>query len=101
MILVPSSVIRQARKILKLNQSDFAQKLGKTQSVLSRYESGRVHAPSDIVMHCMHIIEKNTLLDNSDSMEEIILKIRRLDGSQHIKLREALNIFLDKLLCDT
>ncbi len=101
MIPVPSSVIRQARKILKLNQRDFAQQLGKTQSVLSRYESDRVHAPSDIVMRCMHIIEENSISDNSDSMEEIILKIRRLDGSQHTKLREALNILLDKLLSGT
>lgn len=81
-----------------LNQKDFAVKFGKTQSVLSRYESGRVHAPSDLLMHCMHIIDKNSISDNSDSMEEIILKMRKLDGNEHTKLREALNIFLDNLL---
>ena len=98
MIPAPSAAIRQARKILQLNQQEFAERFGKTQSVLSRYESGSVHAPSDIVMHCMHIINEESISTNSDDMEEIILKIRNLGGDQHIKLREALNIFLDKLL---
>jgi len=101
MTSTPASIIRQARLFLKLNQKDFAEQLGKTQSVLSRYESGDVQVPSNIVMHCMHILNKDSTPNNSDSMKEIILKIRTLDGDQHRKLREALNIFLDKFLGST
>lgn len=94
----PSSTITSARKLLQLNQEDFAKKLGKTQSVLSRYESGLVKPPSDIVMHCMHILNISDSEENSDSVDEIIHKIRALSDDKHTKLREALNIFLDSLL---
>lgn len=97
-MLNASTTILKARRILQLNQHDFAIKLGKTQSVLSRYESGDVQPPSDVIMHCMHILDEHSSLDYSDSVEEIVQKIRALNGDQYTKLREALNIFLDNLL---
>lgn len=94
----PSSTIIKARNFLKLNQIDFAKKLGKTQSVLSRYESGSVNPPSEVIMHCMHILNISSTAENSDNVDEIIQKIKALSGEKHSDLRKALNIFLDNLL---
>ena len=88
-----SSLVRRARKKLKLNQVDFSKKINKTQSVLSRYESGKVMPSHQIIMHCMHILSDAA---PSADIEEIVSKVRALDGEQHLKIREALNTLLDK-----
>ncbi|WP_080937509.1 helix-turn-helix domain-containing protein [Burkholderia plantarii] len=49
-------LVRDARRQLGLNQAKFALLLGKSQAVVSRYEKGRVDPPSDVVMHCVHIL---------------------------------------------
>ncbi len=46
-------------------------------------------------MHCMNILDNNP---SSDSMDELIEKITQLKGSQHSKLREALNVLLEGYL---
>ncbi|MES9964554.1 MAG: helix-turn-helix domain-containing protein [Candidatus Sedimenticola sp. 20ELBAFRAG] len=90
-----AQVLKSARKKLVLNQSDFAKQLGKTQGTLSRYESGDVPPPSEIIMHCMHILNSDP---TSDSVEDIIEKIGHLRGDRHWKLRRALNALLDSYL---
>lgn len=90
-----AEIIRRARKKLELNQKDFAGQLGKSQSVMSRYESGAVIAPSTVIMHCMHILnEQNAAAD----MDELIKKLQRLDKPQFAPLRSCLNQLLDALL---
>lgn len=90
-----SKIVRTARKLIGLNQADFADRIGKTQSVLSRYENGKVKPPSEIVIHCMHILSKDSF---SDDIEQIITKVRALDGEQHTKVREAISLLLDKCI---
>ncbi len=51
-------LVRHARRASGLNQANFAKKLGKSQGVVSRYEQGRVSPPGEVVMHCIHILEK-------------------------------------------
>jgi len=88
----PSKVIQEARHFLQLNQTVFAKQIGKTQTTLSRYESGKVEPPSSVLMHCTHILTND---DANDEIEQIIDKVRTLDGEQHKKFREALNVLLD------
>ncbi len=90
-----SSLVRGARNKLQLNQHDFAKEINKTQSILSRYECGKVVPPQKVIMHCMHILNDGS---TSADIEQIISKVRALDGEQHIKLREALNTLLDKCI---
>jgi len=52
-------LIQRARHASGLNQADFAKKVGKSQGVVSRYEQGLVSPPGEVVMHCMHILEKH------------------------------------------
>ncbi len=91
----PALIVRQARKLLQLNQNDFANRFNKSQGVLSRYETGAVSPPSDIIMHCMHILQNDA---EAYDIENLIEKIKLLEGEKYSKLREALSAFLDKLL---
>lgn len=93
----PRHIILQARKKLQLNQCSFAYKIGKTQSVLSRYESGKINPPWDIIIRCTNILNGDSTTDDDD-IEQIISKIRTLDGNQHIKLRQALNTLLNNCI---
>ncbi|MBV2139209.1 MAG: type II toxin-antitoxin system MqsA family antitoxin [Candidatus Thiodiazotropha sp. (ex Ctena orbiculata)] len=90
-----AELLRKARKKLALNQTDFAKQFGKTQCTLSRYESGNVPPPSEVIMHCMHILNSDP---TSDSVDDLIEKIGQLRGDKHLKLREALNALLDSYL---
>lgn len=91
----PSKLIQEARHYLQLNQTVFAKQIGKTQTTLSRYESGKVEPPSSVVMHCMHILTND---DANDEIEQIIAKIKTLDGEQHKKFREAINVLLSNCI---
>ena len=91
----PHQIIRQARHKLQLNQCLFAAELGKTQSVLSRYESGKVNPPTNIIIHCTNILNND---GTSDDIEQLITKIRSLNGDQHLKLRQALNTLLNNCI---
>ena len=52
-----AALIRQARAALGLSQAQFGDRLGRSQGVVSRYESGQVAPPADVIMHCMHVLE--------------------------------------------
>jgi DNA-binding XRE family transcriptional regulator len=52
----PAALVRHARRVLALTQADFAIRVGRTQTVISKYEAGLVDPPAEIIMHCMHVI---------------------------------------------
>jgi len=91
----PAQTIRLAREKKSMNQQEFAQHLGKTQSVLSRYENGKVNPPNEIYMHCMHIISEEK---TTSTIEQLINKVYLLDEEQYSQLRNALCILIDKCL---
>ncbi|MEJ2611203.1 MAG: helix-turn-helix domain-containing protein [Candidatus Thiodiazotropha sp.] len=88
----PAEIIRNARIKLQLNQKDFANSIKKTQSSVSRYESGDVPPPSQVIMHCMNILNKSP---SNNSVGDLIDKLSLLKGDEHSKLIEALNVLLD------
>lgn len=49
--------VRRARKARGMTQQAFAAELGKSQAVLSRYERGQVDPPTEVFMHCLHILD--------------------------------------------
>ena len=51
-----TDLVNSARRKLGLNQKEFACYIGKSQGVVSRYESGAVEPPGEVIMHCMHIL---------------------------------------------
>jgi len=56
--LTPAAYIRKARLALGLNQKEFGKRVGKEQSLVSRYEREEADPPAGVIMHCMHILER-------------------------------------------
>jgi transcriptional regulator with XRE-family HTH domain len=48
--------VRAARQKLRCSQHEFADFIKRSQGVVSKYESGKVSPPADVIMHCMHIL---------------------------------------------
>ena len=69
---LPAHLVRQAREARRLNQVDFAAELGKSQAVLSRYETGKVDPPTVVLMQCMHILRP----PSSPSLDAAVTTVR-------------------------
>ena len=57
MVISPPQIVRQARVAKSLNQQSFGRLVGRTQSVISKYESGHIPVPSEVLIQCMNILE--------------------------------------------
>jgi predicted transcriptional regulator len=42
-----------------LSQGEFAKIIERSQGIVSKYESGKVKPPADVIMHCMHNLESS------------------------------------------
>jgi transcriptional regulator with XRE-family HTH domain len=51
-----ANLVRRARLKIGQTQGGFGRILGKSQGVVSKYESGKTEPPGEIVMHCMNIL---------------------------------------------
>jgi len=58
-IKTTAKMVRQARGILNLTQEKFARKIGKDRTTVTRYESGKITPPGDIIMKIQSILERN------------------------------------------
>jgi transcriptional regulator with XRE-family HTH domain len=77
----PAKAVSAARDLLGLSQTQFGATIGRTQTVISKYESGLVNPPADVIMHCMHILSAPDLRLNglTDSgWESIMTAMERL-----------------------
>lgn len=86
----PANLVRLARRAEGASQRDFGAKFGKSQGIVSRYESGTVDPPAEVLMHCMHILSPPNTPTTSD-LEPAITGVRlaleslerALDALQH------------------
>jgi ribosome-binding protein aMBF1 (putative translation factor) len=84
----PHEIVRNAWKKTGLSQSAFASKHGITQYNLSRYASGKVKPPDDLLMQCMHIL--GLLLSDDISARELSDLIQaKLARPDHAVVRRA------------
>lgn len=51
-----ATLISSARKLTGLTQAQFGDRIGRPQSLVSKYERGQVEPPGRVVMHCMNIL---------------------------------------------
>ncbi len=51
-----AEIVSAARRSLGLSQALFARRIGRSQAVVSRYESGKVDPPATVMMRAMHIL---------------------------------------------
>ena len=50
-----AAVVARAREITGLSQSELAEMLGCSQTLVSKYEHARAMPPADVIIHCIHI----------------------------------------------
>ena len=55
-----AEIVSAARRSSGLSQALFATKIGRSQAVVSRYESGKVDPPATVMMRTMHILMHST-----------------------------------------
>lgn len=109
--LSPSELVRSARRVLALSQADFAGILSRSQSVISRYESGEVEPEYDVIKTCMHIMHNGKVPFEKKEAEEskgnetavtveslVKLVKKKLKGDSKRELRIALSAFLKSIM---
>lgn len=88
------NIIREARG--NRNQTEFAEFLGKSQGLVSKYERGIVNPPADILEKCMGILQMN----NGDDIDTEILAKRvrsELKAPEFSYARKTIAALLDGL----
>lgn len=86
-----AQIVASARKKLKLKQDAFGQLIGRGQSLVSKYETGKVDPPAFVVMHCMNILSAGQALEGDVSSIEVARLVEsRLEGPQFSKIRAAI-----------
>ncbi|MBW2596737.1 MAG: helix-turn-helix domain-containing protein [Deltaproteobacteria bacterium] len=51
--------MRDARKKLRLTQSELAARLGKNRDNIAKYETGATNTPGDVILGVMQLIEND------------------------------------------
>lgn len=89
----PAMIVRQARRKSGMTQNQFAHILNKDQSLISKYEQGKVTPPGETIMHCMHIIDSRQDEISDASIDDLIREIRlRLSSPSKASVRR---LFMD------
>lgn len=90
--MIVEEIIRAARG--HLNQSEFARKMKRNQSDISKYERGETNPPLEFINQCIRILDKNEL--NETTAHALAQKIEtRLAGKNHEALRAAISEILN------
>ncbi len=56
--ITTARMVREARSRLNLTQETFAKKIGKARTTVTRYESGAITPPGDIMVKIQSMLEK-------------------------------------------
>jgi transcriptional regulator with XRE-family HTH domain len=75
-------------------QELFAAKLDVSQESLSRYERGKIQPPADVIARCWEVLEARRV-GSPPAAEELAELVRRVSGSQHVAVREAIARLID------
>jgi len=95
-----AGLVRQARTIKGLTQSEFAAELGRAQSLVSKYERGNVEPPGSVVMHCVNIVRPPHMTQSAPiatATELAGVVESRLSSSEYDELRSALVMLIESV----
>lgn len=94
-----NELVLRARQKKCLNQADFGALFGKSQGEVSRYESGEVRPPPDVLMHCMHELGLVAAPEPDVSAFELSKLIQKnLGGKKHHSTRRLLHELIRRLM---
>ena len=96
----PKEIIRLARKHKGLNQKEFSQLINKSQAVVSKYETGQIIPPGNILLRCQKILNKTDTQSDMESMdydvEDLVRMLRsKAVGKQQAKLRQTIRQIIE------
>ena len=84
----PAKIIKAARSKTSCSQREFAKKIGSKQTLICKYENGKVNPPASLVIHCMNLLISDS--GNSTSESDLVDLVRRkLAGTEMADLRHA------------
>lgn len=55
-------IVKNARKYKGYTQVEFAKTINRSQMMVSKYESGMIPPTSEIIIHCMNILDEKELI---------------------------------------
>ena len=84
----PDDLVREARRRVCETQEMFAKRVGSTQPLVSKYESGGVAPPASVLMHCIHILDGGISETVSEGQLAKLVK-ERLRGRDNAAIRGA------------
>ncbi len=94
--------IRNARGTL--TQSEFVEflyvhyKIKTSQGLISKYESGTINPPAEIINKCMEIIHVENADDDGISLRALEVRMRKvLGGASQAQARKAFAVILDSI----
>ena len=94
-----AELVRLVRcEVLGQSQAEFGLSVGRTQAVVSKYESGSTEVPGDVVMHCVNTMQLKLAVQRPPTEAELIGAVKRtLSGKKKASLRRALFALLQEL----
>lgn len=91
-------LVFQARQKKGLSQAKFGEIFDKSQGEVSRYESGEIRPPPEILMHCMHELGLLSTQEPEVSSSELVKLIQKhLGGKKHYVTRKLLHELIQRL----
>jgi len=84
----PSEIVMRARLIMRESQRKFAKRVGCTQPMICKYESGQVPPPSALLILCMNLLGMSA--DGTSHQDLIDLVRVRLAGDHMAAARQAM-----------
>jgi transcriptional regulator with XRE-family HTH domain len=85
-------LVRNARG--SQSQELFAAELDVSQESLSRYEQGKVQPPAAVIAKCWETLEGRGI-GSPPAADELAELVRRISGSRHVAVREAIARLID------
>lgn len=87
-LLNESEAVELAMKRSGLKQSEFANKIGKSQAQVSKYISGDSNPTTSVYIHCMNIIGSHEQGDGG--LLDLMNEVSKLNSDKDKRMRQAL-----------
>lgn len=83
----------------KLNQADFAKRLGKSQPMISKYEKGEASPPIEVINACLEILGGNIAPKDNISSKDLAKRVQHeLADAQFLHTRRAIEAVLNDVM---